>query len=64
MRELVKGNVKIIETKAVAFGMVFDNYIMKRKNKNGVWRKYKTGNLGNRTLEEVLNNEYEREVNR
>lgn len=63
MKELVKGNLKIIETKAVAYGMVFNNYIMKRKNRNGIWRKYKTGNLGNRTLEEVLNNEYEREVN-
>ena len=60
MKELVKGNVKIIESKAVAYGMVFNNYIIKRKNRNGIWRKYKTGNLGNRTLEEVLNNEYEK----
>lgn len=57
MKELVKGNLKIIETEVTAYGQTFKNYILKKQTKNGVWRKIKVGNLGKFTLEQQL--EYE-----
>lgn len=57
MKELVKGNLKIIETEVYAYGQIFKNFILKKQTKNGIWRKIKVGNLGNDTLEQRL--EYE-----
>lgn len=54
MKELVKGNLKIIEVESRVYNEVFKNYILKKQTKNGIWRTIKKGNLGNDTLEERL----------
>lgn len=60
MKELVKGNLKIIETEVTAYGRIFKNYELKKQTKNGIWRRIKVGNLGRSTLEEQLNYEIRR----
>lgn len=60
--EIVKGNLKIIETKGYIFEKEVKNYIIKKQTKNGVWRKIKTGNLGKYTLQETLENEIKRQI--
>lgn len=62
-REIIKENYKIIE---YYFYSNLTNekvncYILKKKIKNGVFREIKRGNLGNRTLEEQLEFELQKE---